>query len=94
MKDTVRSLVTGLPLDLRFQAKGQLVADVLGGAYADGVTFDLICATRSAGTAGVAGVPRGARAGVRAARRVLLHAHARRRNQGDLRGRREEAAGG
>ena len=43
MKDAVRSLVTGLPLDLRFRTKGQLVADVLGGAYADGVTFDLIC---------------------------------------------------
>jgi hypothetical protein len=39
----VRSLVTGLPLDLRFRTKGQLAIDVLDGAYADGLAFDFIC---------------------------------------------------
>ena len=43
---------------------------------------------------GTAGVPGGPRAGLRAARRVLLHGHARRRDQDDLRGRGEEAAEG
>jgi SRSO17 transposase len=37
--DPVRSLVTGLPLDLRFRTKGQLAIDVLDGAYADGLTW-------------------------------------------------------
>ena len=41
--DPVKSLVTGLPLDLRFRTKGQLATDVLGGAYADGLSFDFIC---------------------------------------------------
>jgi SRSO17 transposase len=40
--DPVTSLVTGLPLDLRFRTKGQLAIDVLADAYADGVTFDFI----------------------------------------------------
>ena len=39
----------GPALDLRFRTKGQLVADVLGGAYADGVTFDLICGDEVSG---------------------------------------------
>src|ERR1700741_2359693 len=37
--DPVKSLVAGLPLDLRFRTKGQLAADVLGGAYGDGLAF-------------------------------------------------------
>jgi SRSO17 transposase len=37
------SLVTGLPLDLRFRTKGQLAAAVLADAYADGVAFDFVC---------------------------------------------------
>ena len=41
--DPVKSLVTGLPLDLRFRTKGQLAADILGDAYADGLAFDFIC---------------------------------------------------
>jgi SRSO17 transposase len=41
--DPVTSLVTGLPLDLRFRTKGQLAIDVLADARADGVTFDFIC---------------------------------------------------
>jgi SRSO17 transposase len=44
VKDPVRSLVTGLPLDLRFRTKGQLAIEVLTGAYADGLSFDFICA--------------------------------------------------
>jgi hypothetical protein len=41
--DPVRSLVTGLPLDLRFRTKGQLAVDVLQDAYADGLSFDFAC---------------------------------------------------
>ena len=42
VKDPVRSLVTGLPLDLRFRTKGQLAIDVLAEARADGLAFDFI----------------------------------------------------
>ena len=38
--DPVKSLVTGLPLDLRFRTRGQLAIDVLPGACADGLEFD------------------------------------------------------
>jgi SRSO17 transposase len=41
--DPVKSLVTGLPLDLRFRTKGQLAIDILDDAYADGLAFDFIC---------------------------------------------------
>ena len=41
--DPVKSLVTGLPLDLRFRTKGQLAIDVLADAYADGLRFDFAC---------------------------------------------------
>jgi SRSO17 transposase len=41
--DPVKSLLTGLPLDLRFRTKGQLGIDVLEDAYADGLTFDFVC---------------------------------------------------
>jgi SRSO17 transposase len=43
VSDPARSLVTGLPLDLRFRTKGQLAIDVLGDAYADGLSFDFTC---------------------------------------------------
>ena len=43
IKDPVRSLVTGLPLDLRFRTKGQLAIDVLADACADGLAFDFAC---------------------------------------------------
>ena len=43
ISDPVTSLVTGLPLDLRFRTKGQLAADICADAYADGVSFDFIC---------------------------------------------------
>ena len=42
VKDPVKSLVTGLPLDLRFRTKGQLAIDVLSDAYAGGLVFDFI----------------------------------------------------
>ena len=41
--DPVKSLVTGLPLDLRFRTKGQLAIDILDDAYADGLAFDFVC---------------------------------------------------
>jgi SRSO17 transposase len=41
--DPVKSLVTGLPPDLRFRTKGQLAIDILTDAYADGLTFDFVC---------------------------------------------------
>ena len=43
ISDPVRSLVTGLPVDLRFRTKGQLAIDICADAYADGVSFDFIC---------------------------------------------------
>jgi SRSO17 transposase len=43
IKDPVKSLLTALPLDLRFRTKGQLAIDILGDAYADGLAFDFIC---------------------------------------------------
>jgi SRSO17 transposase len=43
VKDPVRSLVTGLPLDMRFRTKGQLAIDILEDARADGLGFDFIC---------------------------------------------------
>ena len=41
--DPVKSLVTGLPPDLRFRTKGQLAIDILGEAYGDGLAFDFVC---------------------------------------------------
>jgi SRSO17 transposase len=41
--DPVKSLVTGLPLDLRFRTKGQLAIDILDDAYADGLSLDFAC---------------------------------------------------
>jgi SRSO17 transposase len=43
ISDPVRSLVTGLPLDLAFRTKGQLAIDVLTDAYADGLLLDVVC---------------------------------------------------
>jgi SRSO17 transposase len=43
IKDAVKSLVAGLPLNLRFRTKGQLAIDILDGAYADGLAFDFVC---------------------------------------------------
>ena len=41
--DPVKSVVAGLPPDLRFRTKGQLAIDILDGAYADGLSFDFAC---------------------------------------------------
>jgi SRSO17 transposase len=41
--DPVKSLVTGLPLDLLFRTKGQLAIDILGDAFADGLSLDFVC---------------------------------------------------
>jgi SRSO17 transposase len=41
--DPVKSLVTALPLNLRFRTKGQLAIDILQDAYADGLSFDFAC---------------------------------------------------
>jgi len=43
IRDPVKALVTGLPLDLRFRTKGQLAVDILADAYDDGLRFDFIC---------------------------------------------------
>ena len=43
IKDPVKSLVTGLPLDLRFRTKGELAIDILADAYGDGLSFNFVC---------------------------------------------------
>jgi SRSO17 transposase len=43
IKDPVKSLVTGLPLDLRFRTKGQLAIGILTDACDDGLAFDFVC---------------------------------------------------
>jgi SRSO17 transposase len=51
IRDPVKSLVTGLPLDLRFRTKGQLAIDILTDAYGDGLCFDFVCGVYGACTA-------------------------------------------
>jgi SRSO17 transposase len=43
IKDPVKCLVTGLPLDLRFRTKGELAIDILTDAYGDGLSLDFVC---------------------------------------------------
>ena len=43
IRDPVKSLVTGLPLGLRFRTKGELAVDILTDAYSDGLSFDFVC---------------------------------------------------
>ena len=43
IKDPVKCLVTGLPLDLRFRTKGELAIDILADAYGDGLSLDFVC---------------------------------------------------
>ena len=43
IEDPVRSLLTGLPLDLAFRTKGQLAIDIAAEALAGGVRFDFFC---------------------------------------------------
>jgi SRSO17 transposase len=43
LSDPVKSLITGLPPDLRFRTKGQLAVDICIEARADGARFDFLC---------------------------------------------------
>jgi SRSO17 transposase len=43
ISDPVRSLITGLPLDLAFSTKGQLAIAILTDAFADGLQLDFAC---------------------------------------------------
>jgi SRSO17 transposase len=43
IRDPVKSLVTGLPLDLGFRTKGELAVDILTASYLDGLCFDFVC---------------------------------------------------
>jgi SRSO17 transposase len=43
VEDPVRSLVMGLPLDLKFRTKGQLGIDIATEVLADGIAFDFFC---------------------------------------------------
>lgn len=43
IRDPVKSLVTGLPLGLRFRTKGELAIDILTACYLDGLRFDFVC---------------------------------------------------
>jgi len=43
IKDPVKSLLSGLPLDLQFRTKGQLAIDILTDAYADGLVTGFAC---------------------------------------------------
>src|SRR6516164_693715 len=43
IEDPVKSLVMGLPLDLRFRTKGQLAIDISADAAADGIRPDFYC---------------------------------------------------
>ena len=84
--DPVKSLRTGLPLDLRFRTKGQLATGICQDAAADGIRVDFYC-----GDEGVrqlhraAGVLRGEQAGLRAAGPVELPDHDAQRGCPDLR---------
>jgi hypothetical protein len=92
ISDPVKSLVTGLPLNLRFRTKGQLAADIMGDAYGDGLVFDFVCGDEVYGSCTDLREFLEPRAGIRAARRLQLRPHARRRDQYDLRRCREDAA--
>jgi SRSO17 transposase len=43
IKDPVKSLVTGLPLDLVLRTKGELAIDILTASYLDGLVLDFVC---------------------------------------------------
>jgi SRSO17 transposase len=43
VKDPVKSLVTALPLDLRFKTKGELAIGIFDDAVADGLVPDFVC---------------------------------------------------
>jgi DDE superfamily endonuclease len=43
VRDPVKSLRAGLPLDLRFRTKGELAIEICQEVAADGVTVDFAC---------------------------------------------------
>jgi DDE superfamily endonuclease len=43
LSDPVQSLITGLPLDLRFRTEGELAIDICAEALAGGARFDFLC---------------------------------------------------
>ena len=77
IEDPVKSLVTGLPLDLRFRTKGQLAIDILRRRQRRRAVVRLRLRGRGLRQLhAAAGVPGGPRAGVRAAGRLDLYDHA------------------
>src|SRR5947208_6799871 len=50
LEDPVKSLLTGLPLDLQFRTKGQLAIDISTDAAADGIRFDFACGDEAYGS--------------------------------------------
>jgi SRSO17 transposase len=48
-QDPKKSLVTGLPLGLRFRTKGQLAIDICTETLADGITLDYLCGNEVCG---------------------------------------------
>lgn len=75
VKDPVTSLVTGLPLDLRFRTKGELAAEIFDEAVADGMLPDFVCGDESTGTARNCAGTLSRRTGLRAARGEDLPHH-------------------
>jgi hypothetical protein len=93
MADPMKSLVTGLPLNLRFRTKGQLAIDILSDARADGLGFDFVCGDEVYGSCTELRVfLEGQGAGLRPACRLELRPGARGGNHDDVRGRREKTA--
>ena len=87
IEDPVKSLLMGLPLDLRFRTKGQLAIDISKDVAADGLRLDFYCGDEVYGNCTQAArALRGPGPGVRAAGAVELHPHPRGRHEADLRG--------
>jgi len=86
IQDPVKSLLTGLPLNLGFRTKGQLAIDISKDAADDGIRPDFYAGRGIRQLHRAARAPRSRRPGVRAAGTVDLHAHPGRRHETDLRG--------
>ena len=83
----------GLPPGPAVPHQGQLAIDILADACADGLAFDFICGDEVYGSCTeLRGVPGRARPVLRAAGCVVLHPHAGRADEGDLRAGGEAAA--
>ena len=93
IKDPVKCLVTGLPLDLRFRTKGELAIDILADAYGDGLSLNFVCGNEVYGACtSLREFLEEPRPGLRPSRRLELHRRSRGRDHADLRGGGEEAA--